>query len=334
MDNTDLQERIESDISTVKQNPIITLIDKSQGLLISVAILVILLLIAAIWIPRVYSIINFENMLRVTAPAGIIAIGLSLVMIGGEMDVSVGAIMTLSMAVAARLYDINEPLAMIGALLAGLIAGLINGTVVTMFKAPSLMITIGGISLYTGLASILVKAQKKYIVEAYTITAWLSKGKLLGIAVPVFTCVSLAIIVEILLRKSKYGKELYYIGANRRAAWMSGVKIDGIRIACFVICGVCCAIAGPMLAGQLGSATVIMGKGYEIDAISIAVLGGVSLSGGKGTAIGTLLGYLTISLMQNMLSIAGFDNYTATVIKGALIILVVFLYGFTALKRE
>ena len=136
-----------------------------------------------------------------------------------------------------------------------------------------------------------------------------------------------------MLRKTAFGKRIYYTGMNKRASWMSGVNINRIKVICFTVCGLLSAVAALLLSGQLGSATVQLGDGYDVTAISISVLGGISLSGGVGTLVGTLLGFVTISLMQNMMAIAGLGNYVSITLKGVMIILVVFLYGLSARKR-
>lgn len=309
------------------------LTEKTQGLFISILILAVLLMIAACFIPRVYQLKNLENLLRTYAPGGIAAVGLSLVILTGEIDVSVGAIMTLSMAVAAKIYDLSEPAAIAAICCTGVAAGFLNGYLITRTKVPSLMLTIGTTSVFNGLAAILVRAQKKYITDLYQITLSLAKGSIFGIPIPLFVCVLLAVLFEFLLRKSAFGKQIYYTGANKRASWMSGVDIGKVKIICFTISGLCAAIAALLMAGQLGSSTVQLGNGYEVTAISIAVLGGISLNGGKGTVVGTLLGFITMSLMQNMLAIAGLGTYVSTTLKGVMIILVVYLYGLTVRRR-
>lgn len=307
--------------------------EKSQGLSVSIMILAILLVISVCFIPKVFQLQNIENMLRTYAPGGIVAVGLSLVILTGEMDVSVGAIMTLAMAVAAKIYDTSEPAAILAVCVTGLLAGFFNGFLVVKTKVPSLMLTIGSMSVFNGLAAILVRAQKKYITDLYTITLSLAKGSILGIPIPLFICILFALLFEFVLRKTSLGKKIYYTGANKRAAWMSGVNIDNIKILCFTVSGLLAALAALLLSGQLGSSTVQLGDSYEITAISIAVLGGISLNGGRGTIVGTLLGFITMSLMQNMLAIAGLGTYVSTTLKGVMIILVVYLYGMTVRKR-
>lgn len=309
------------------------LTEKTQGLFISILILAVLLIVAACFIPRVYQLKNLENLLRTYAPGGIAAVGLSLVILTGEIDVSVGAIMTLSMAVAAKIYDLNEPAAIAAICGTGIAAGFLNGYLITRTRVPSLMLTIGTTSVFNGLAAILVRAQKKYITDLYQITLSLAKGSIFGIPIPLLVCVILALAFEFVLRKSAFGKQIYYTGANKRASWMSGVDIGKVKIICFTASGLCAAIAALLMAGQLGSSTVQLGNGYEVTAISIAVLGGISLNGGKGTVIGTLLGFITMSLMQNMLAIAGLGTYVSTTLKGVMIILVVYLYGLTVRRR-
>jgi len=308
--------------------------EKTHGLFISFLILAVLLIISAIFIPKVFQLKNLENLLRTYAPGGIVAVGLSLVILTGEIDVSVGAIMTLAMAVAAKIYDFSEPAAIAAICATGIGTGFLNGLLITKTKVPSLMLTIGTTSVFNGLAAILVKAQKKYITDIYEITLSVAKGSILGIPIPLLVCLVLAILFQFILRKTSFGKHIYYTGTNKRAAWMSGVNIDRVKIICFMASGLLAAVAALLLSGQLGSSTVQLGTGYDVTAISIAVLGGISLKGGKGTVIGTLLGFITMSLMQNMLAIAQFGTYVSTTLKGVMIVLVVYLYGLTAKRKE
>ncbi len=311
-----------------KNNTVLKRAIAGNGLSISIIILLVLLAIAAILVPKVFQMQNLDNVLRLYAPAGIMAIGLSLVMFTAEIDISVGAIMNLSMAAGALVLDMNEIGAFFLILGVGVVCGLVNGILVTKTKTQSLMITIGTLSVYNGLAAILVNAQPKYISNIYTFLNMMGKENVLGLPIPFFICVVLAVIFCFLMAKTRFGKQTYYVGANKRAAWMGGVDIDKVRIICFTISGLLAALSGPLLAAQIGSASIDMGTGYEVTAISIAVLGGVSLDGGRGSVLGTLCGMITMGILLNMLSLLGLGTYAAKTLQGALIIGIVCLYGF------
>lgn len=312
---------------TMKKRIVQVLTDGS-GLAVSISILLVMMAICLIFVPRVYQWENLTNILRIYAPGGIVAIGLSMVLFTGEIDISVGAIMSLAMSVAAQVMDWNEPLALVLICVTGLAAGFINGALVVVTKVPSLMITLGMTSVYSGLAAMLVKAQPKYISTLHPIMNYMSKENFLGLPIPFVICLLLALTLWFVSTKTAFGRRMFYLGTNKRSAWMSGINIDRTRVFYFTLCGLLSAIAGPLLAAQLGGAQITMGTGYEVTAISIAVVGGVSLSGGRGSVLGTLCGLFTMGLLLNALALSGMGTYVATTLRGIMIIGIVFLYGF------
>lgn len=307
---------------------IVQILTDGSGLAVSISILLVMMAICLIFVPRVYQWENLTNILRIYAPGGIVVIGLSMVLFTGEIDISVGAIMSLAMSVAAQVMDWNEPLALVLICVTGLVAGFINGALVVVTKVPSLMITLGMTSVYSGLAAMLVKAQPKYISTLHPIMNYMSKENFLGLPIPFVICLVLALTLWFVSTKTAFGRRMFYLGTNKRSAWMSGINIDRTRVFYFTLCGLLSAIAGPLLAAQLGGAQITMGTGYEVTAISIAVVGGVSLSGGRGSVLGTLCGLFTMGLLLNALALSGMGTYVATTLRGIMIIGIVFLYGF------
>lgn len=306
----------------------VRMLTDGSGLAVSVAILLAMMAVCRVFVPRVYQWENIANILRIYAPGGIVAIGLSMVLFTGEIDISVGSIMSLAMSAGALVMDWNEPLAIVLIYATGLAAGFANGVLVVWTRVPSLMITLGMTSVYGGLAAILVKAQPKYITTSHAIMNHMSKRDILGIPIPFLICLLLAVALWFVSTKTAFGRRMFYLGTNKRSAWMSGVDIDRTRVFYFTLCGLLSAMAGPLLAAQLGGAQVSMGNGYEVTAISIAVVGGVSLSGGRGSILGTLCGLFTMGLLLNALALSGMGTYVATTLRGIMIIGIVFLYGF------
>lgn len=315
-----------------KNSNISKLLSTGNGIFVSVIILAIFLIFASIAVPNVFQTTNIANVLQVNSPSGIMAIGLALVLLTGEIDISVGAVMSLSVMVISKIIDYSEPLAIVAMIGVGAACGFLNGWIVAKVKVPSLMVTIGTMSIFSGLASIITNAQAKFMTPAYPIFTTLSKGDLGGIPVTFVICLILAVLFWIITSKTKFGKDIYYTGANKRAAWMSGIRIDHIKIIVFIICGILAALAGPLITTQIGRSNSDAGTGQEVTAIAIAVLGGVSLDGGRGSILGVLCGMGTMGILMNMLALSGLGTYVEMAIKGILIIAVVFIYGLVNRK--
>ena len=315
-----------------KNSRVSKLLSSGNGIFVSIIILAIFLLVAAIVVPNVFQPTNLANVLRVNSPAGIMAIGLALVLLTGEIDISVGAIMSLSVMVISKIVDFSEPLSILAMLGVGAACGFLNGWIVAKMKVPSLMVTIGTMSIYSGLACIITNAQAKFMTTAYPIYTTLAKGDLGGIPITFVLCVALGLAFWFITTKTKFGKNIYYTGANKRAAWMSGIRIDKVKIAVFVICGIMAAFAAPLITTQIGRSNADAGVGQEVTVIAIAVLGGVSLDGGRGSILGVLFGMVTMGILMNMLALSGLGTYVEMAIKGILIIAVVFIYGLVNRK--
>jgi len=302
------------------------LLNFGNGIVVSAIILLTFIIVAAIAVPNVFQPKNLANILRVYSPAGIMAIGLTLVLLTGEIDVSVGSIMSLSIMTASKIIDSSEILALIAIIVVGGLCGLINGLITAKMKVPSLMVTIGTMSLFGGLASIVVNAQTKFISDIYPVFTSIAKGEILGIPSTFIICLIVALLCWLLTSKTRFGRSIYYTGANKRAAWLSGINIENVKIIVFVICGVLAAISGLLITTQIGRAKSDVGIGYEVTAIAIAVLGGTSLDGGRGSILGVLSGTITMGILLNMLALSRMGSYFEMAMKGVLVIAVVYLY--------
>lgn len=298
----------------------------TSTLLLSIAILAVFIVIAAVFIPNFFAPTNLANITRLYAPAGIMAIGLSMVLLTGEIDVSVGAIASVSVMTATRFVDIDQLLAIVIALVVGVVCGLVNGFVVTRLRVPSLIVTIGTLSLFGGLAAV-VNSQTKFFEDRYPLYSAPSRANLLGVPLAFVICVLIAALLWWVTARTAFGRRMYFVGTNRRAAWMSGVRVDRIRIIAFTISGFCAALSGYLLSAQIGNAAVDIGTGQEITAIAIAVLSGVSLFGGRGSIAAVLIGTLTLGVFINMLALFRLGSYFSLAMQGVLVIAVVFLFG-------
>jgi len=297
-----------------------------NGIVISLVILALFIAVAAWLIPAFFHAQNISNILRVFASAGIMAIGLSLVLLIGEIDVSVGSIMSLAVMSSMLFIDQSEYLAIGVLVLVGALCGLVNGIVVAKLKVPSLMVTIGTLSLFGGLASIVVNAQTKFISDAYPLFLAIAKGDALGVPNTFVFCTLIAVAAWIITAWTRFGRSMYYIGANKRAAYFSGVDVDTVKISVFVISGVLAAIAGMLITTQIGRAKSDVGNGYEVTAIAIAMLGGTSLFGGRGSPLGVLFGMVTLGVLTNILALSKMGSHLEIAMKGVLVIAVVYIY--------
>lgn len=300
----------------------------SNNIYISLIIFIVAFIICAICVPTILLPSNIINVLRMNSISGIMAIGMTLVMLTGEIDLSVGAIMSLSLAVGSKLIGVGQPVAGFWVtLLVGALAGGINGFIIAKSRVASLMVTLGMSMVYGGIANIVANGQATYLYDAQL---WLTLGKdnFLGIPWPVIIFILLIVIFTVIMARTRFGRQVYFTGSNSNAGWLSGINIDAIKIVIFMICGCLAALAGPLLSAQVNRTIPTLGDGYEVTAIAIAVLGGTSLDGGKGSIAGTFLGVLTLGFLTNALSLSGMGTYVETALRGIIIIGIVVVYEF------
>ena len=259
---------------------------------------------------------------------GIIAFGMTMVMIVGEIDLSVGSIAAFSCAFGGLFVDSgSSTTVIILTLLAGLLCGFLNGLGVTLIKVPSLIMTLGTMAIIRNAGYIMTNGQASYPtkLEMYMMTA---KGYIGIIPVPVIIFIILSVICAILTRYSTVGKSLYVVGSNPIASILSGISNNISKIIAFTVCGLCCSIAGLIQSARLGQIDPHMGIGWELTVIAIAVLGGASLYGGKGSIEGTIIATLIIGVINNLLNLLGMSNHSQEVVIAFIIIGMVLLHNF------
>src|SRR6185312_12603743 len=212
--------------------------------------------------------------------------------------------------------------AVVIAVAVGVMTGLTSGYVVTKFRVPSFIMTLAMMTIARGLTYIYTKGFPIYDIGGIN---YLGKGSLLGIPIPVVVMLALAAFSAILLKKTRYGRYLYAIGGSEDAAVAAGIKVRRIKILAFVACGVFSAIGGVLLMARLNSGQPAAGVGYEFDAITGAVIGGTSFTGGVGTILGTLTGSLIVGVINNVLNLLSVPSYYQQVLKGLIIVIAVVL---------
>ena len=271
------------------------------------------------------NLLNIANQIAVVA---VIAVGMTLVIVTGGIDLSVGSLVALAAVVTTMLIRDSGGVdasggTMIGASLAGIAMcagiGLLSGAAITAFKLPPFIATLGVMQIASGLAFILSKGASIYEVpDAFTT---LGRGKaLLGLPNAVLLMAAIYILAHILMSRTKLGRYIYAVGGNMEAARLSGVKVAPILLFVYTVSGAMAGLGGVVLASQLKSGAPTYGVAYELYVIAAVVVGGTSLSGGQGKIFGTLIGAFIIAVIQNGMNLTGVESYTQRVVLGVVIL--------------
>lgn len=282
--------------------------------------------ILAVLKPSFLTFSNFINVFRQISIISIVAMGSTMVIISGGIDLSPGSILGLAGVVAANFafpdtYPVVVPL--LAGLGVGLLCGLFNGIVTAKGNVPPFIVTLGMSSIARGFAY--VAAKGKPISGLSASFQYMGRHTILGIPVPVLIMLFVFIVTSILMSKLIFGKHVYAVGGNIIAARVSGINVDRIKIIVYAFAGITAALGGVVLASRINTGHPNSGTGYELDAIAAAVIGGASLSGGEGAILGTLVGALIIGVLNNGLDILGVPSYYQQICKGFIIIATVLM---------
>ena len=265
---------------------------------------------------------NWTNILRQTAINGILAIGVTFVILTKGIDLSVGAVMALAGAVGASLATASNPHSIWFVLLAGCTVGVVlgglNGLAVAKLSLPPFVVTLGMLSVARGMTYIFTDGRP--IPDLSDGLLWLGSGSVLGIPVPILLLVVVFSICWFVLRHTVFGRHIYAVGGSEKSATTSGVKVPRVISLAYVVSGLLAALAGLVLTARTTAALPQAGIAYELDAIAAVVIGGTSLSGGRGSLLGTLFGALIIGTINNGLDLMGVSSYYQQVVKGLIIV--------------
>ena len=286
---------------------------------------------------------NISNVLNQVSINAVIAFGMTLVILTKGIDLSVGSVVAATGVFLSILFvDAKIPLWLcyLLTMLAGASAGLFNGALVSFLKLPAFIATLGSLTIFRGLAFLMVDGRAKFISDKSFRVVGNGFLDLHFFPVPWSVLIMLAIFVifQFMMSTTTFGKQVYFLGGNEEAAKLVGIKPRYLRMAIFGIMGLMTGIGAIMVASRLGSGSPNIGTGYEMDAIAAVVVGGTSFQGGKGTIIGTLLGAITIGLIANGMNLMGISPYFQYLAKGVIILLAVILSSdystFGASKRK
>ena len=300
----------------------------------SLIALVLLCIVLSILTDKFFTADNGLNVLRQTAVNICIATGMTLVVLTGGIDLSVGSILALCGAIAAGLLrngieivssDTYIGFTVLGAILAALIVGAIlgwfNGFVITRFNVPPFVATLAMLTIARGFTMLYTQGQPiSNLGSAFT---FIGSGSWLGIPVPVWIALVVVLLAVFITRQTRLGRYIYAIGGNETAARFSGIKIPNIKMIVYGLAGAMAAIGGIIVTSRLDSAQPNAGNSYELDAIAAVVIGGTSLSGGRGTIWGTVMGAIIIGVLNNGLVLLNVSPFWQQVVKGFVILLAV-----------
>ncbi|MEO6395243.1 MAG: ABC transporter permease [Devosia sp.] len=302
--------------------------------------LIVLLVGFSLASPNFLQTANIINILQATSVNGVLAVAATLVIISGGIDLSVGTLMTFC-SVAAGVFmiylGVPVPVGIVGTLIVGLAAGSLSGTFIAKLKIPPFIATLGMMLIYKGLSLAICGAKPIYFTNAGGFNQF-SAGSLVSAVIPgvplpnsVVVLFAVAVTAAFVLGRTALGRYTFAMGSNEEALRLSGVNIDRWKIAIYGLAGAICAVAGILIASRINSAQPAIGQGYELDAIAAVVIGGTSLSGGRGTIVGTMIGALIISVVANGLRILSVPQEWQIVVTGSIIIVAVY---FDILRRR
>jgi ribose/xylose/arabinose/galactoside ABC-type transport system permease subunit len=310
--------------------------------------LIVLCIIFAILEPAFLSPVNVFNVLRQVSIYGLLAIGMTFVILTAGIDLSVGSLLALAGLVGAAVEKGGTGLltgagageaggyglgtAILAAVMVGLVGGLLQGVAISKLKVPPFIVTLGGLSAFRGAALVFSGGQPiSAFREAY---GFWGQGMIGPVPVPVIIFLTFAIIAFVVLRYTKYGRYIYAVGGNQEAARLSGLNVDRLIMSVYVITGFFAGLSGFVLSARLNSAEQVAGVGYELNVIAGVVIGGTSLFGGEGGIFGTVVGILLIGVLANGLTLLNVSSYYQQIIIGLIIVFAVYFDQFVKRRRR
>lgn len=273
-----------------------------------------------------FSLSNIMNVLRQVSIVAILAVGMTFVILTGGIDLSVGAVMalvgTLSTGMMVNM-GLPAPLALVAGIFIGLGIGLANGALVAWGKMPAIIVTLATMGMARGLGLIYSGGYPISGIPSWL--SWFGVGRIGFLPVPVIIMFVIYAVAWVLLQRTAFGRHVYALGGNETAARLSGVKTQRVKLAVYGISGLTAALAAVILTGRLMSGQPNAGGGFELDAIAAVVLGGTAIAGGRGLILGTLIGAVLLGILNNGLNLMGINPYLQDVIKGAIILLAIYI---------
>jgi len=273
-----------------------------------------------------YSSYNLVSMVTNMTFLGITAIGFCINLVAGEVDISIGANIALTSCVTAFAYDAGLPIGVCitAGLMVGLLLGFLNALVITLFKVNSLIVTLGTMSIAQGIAYTMTHGLSILVME--DALGFFGRGTVGPVPFPIIVLAVLTLVFTVLLNSTKFGREVKAVGSNARVAYLSGIKVKRIKFITITLCAVMASVSGLLIASMSAVGMPQHGIGQEFPIISAVILGGASLSGGRGSVVGSIVGILIMAVIYNGLVMLNIPSYTVEMIRGIILILIVASY--------
>lgn len=296
-----------------------------------VVVLVALVLIVGFNNSVFFSSDNIINIFRSTSFVFLIGIAMTFVLITGGLDLSVGSVMAMGGILSAMAATSGLPLviSVIIGLVFGLGIGLINGILIVKLNIPALIVTLGMMYVCEGL--VLIITQGKPVYPLPDDFKWMGQGSVGPIPNVVVISAVIAVIASIVLVKTRYGRSIYAVGGNKETSRLAGININMVQISVYILCSIAAALAGILMAGRLNSAQPSAGSGYELKVIAAVIIGGTSMFGGSGNVLGTLIGALLMTIIENGMLLMKISAYWQSLVVG---IIIIFAVGLDQYRRK
>jgi len=292
------------------------------------SVLIAIITLSIVWAfasPYFLTIANMKNIGVYMSAAGIIAAGITVSMLLGGLDLSQMAIMAFSGVIVAVAYKagVTGPILLVIAIGVGFLSGIVNGAIMNYLHLDPIITTLGTQLIFRSLAYIVSQGNMTVVKDDFIV--WIGRGKILGVPVTLCIMAIVYIIVGIVLKYTQFGRNVISVGGNAEASYLSGINVKKTRAIAFMISGSCAGLSTLLYISQGYVAVPNAGSGADLDAIAAVIIGGLSVGGGKGSIIGTLLGMLFFSVLANGMSLLSMNSYAQLAVKGSLLLIAVYI---------
>lgn len=306
---------------------------KDQRLLLGMVIILIVIVVA-IANPKFIEVKNVLQIFKQISVMGILTMAMAMLLISGGIDLSIGNIMVLAAVVMANMImaGMAVPLAVLAGIAVAAACGVLNGVIIAKSKCVPLIISLGTSQVFYGLSLTISQGRIMNFGSKFDFIGSAKIGDVFPVML--FFLIAMVVVAYIIINYTKFGRRIVAIGGNEKNAYLSGINVDGHKIAIYLISGLFCGLAAIVFAARLDSVTATAGTGYELSALTAAIIGGITFEGGRGTIPGAFLGCLFMGIIANAMNILGVESYTQTIITGIIIVGAVVLSNISNLKKK
>ena len=300
----------------------------------ALAVLVLVLAVSAFTFDQFFTFRNLENVVAQSSFLGLIAVGMTFVIISKGIDLSVGSLLALGGVLAAFSVQVAGALALIVPVLVCGAIGLLNGLLIAKAKMAPFIVTLAALLGVRGLV-LAIAGERTIAISDAPVFTWFGRGEVLGIDVPIYIMILAFAVGALVLNRTSYGQAIFAIGSSEDAAQLMGVPVNRTKIIAYTVSGALAGLAGALLAARLSAGQPVVGAAWELDAIAAVVVGGTLLTGGYGTMSGSLVGVLLLGVLQNLINQVGtLSSYTQQMASGAFLIIVVTIQIYLTRRRN